>query len=1193
MERDRQGIDPRFNSIPPPLDVYQFIWDRTRMIRKDFILQNFSGTGGKCNAIAVRCHERIARWHCMCEHQLSHIPQFITMQSQQNVQELGATMKTLNMYYDDADGRATKEDDDNDTSVTDSGLGPVHGCSSDTIMGKNPMDYDGKVLSNKISQHSISKRIIGRESISNGTAEPEMRGLYILLTINNDGGMEVLKYSARLLEQSPDIFNSKPVQLALQVYKAKREYNYARFFSILRSLSTPYLFSCIMFKYVEQMRKAAFRIMSKTFGARTKDGKPVYDEYPLQDLVHLLCFEDLDEAREACLHYNITIQSMQSSDGNNIDVILWRHSDFREKRDPKKGIVVNLKPKKMNRVIESKLNGATKLAICRGEVSGDGATLAKPTLRQSRRSSEKEFSSKMLERSESRRRKLEEERIQREKQIAEAKRIMEEKKAEEQRQRLQLEEKRKQMERLQKEKEAKEAKARAERERKELELWRQREEAERQRKLEEERIAALKREAEEKIILEHQRQREAAEKLRLQKEMELQRQLEEKRLAEERKRKEEEQRRLREIELRRQQEMEKHRLEMLRKQKEVEMRRLEEEKRLAEERRIELEWKSKLEMANKFLILSKWRANLSRRRNKRMSSSHLLERLDPTATKAFKVFNIGSLKDSSLQITTTPTPQRIMTYEELFYQLGTSNSPQFDLAQMMTDALDNNNLWKTFESKRFGHNEDSKTTILFKLGIHIPRGNLHNDENFQHLAAMIKFWVDSKVAIGTIHTHQNDFHCSDEVRILTTFIDEGTSSKILQEDLDAIMIIVPPTQAGVCLDSDFDMEDVLRLSIKLDDIESTYIEEFDDVLLEACEALFNKFLNLDMSREMVIERISLKKLCIELFLNLLWTIPNEAIQSNSFPLHVRPTMDDDGGDKLIGLFVDSINKLIDKISFLFGSNQSNWPAYEFATEDASGVEQEILDYFAPNEGLPMNWKDFVEKSSLLNVIASGNIFPSLDPSTKYEDFLGNILSQASPDVKGICGKLYQERQFRRSLEHALRWFEESDSWSKEYFIYLPLGLTKKIMEDIIESENSRAQQRLNNVLEEKLSRPLITASPIMGTTLSIQNEPCEEITNRTMLNNTARNNTSPTDEKLRDWQVQSSFNSSISSMVVVQKGPSRVKRKMNQSTFHDDIKKSKTFTANLKCLVEGGTLDMTIGNTYLSKILGNSTSPRN
>ena len=82
MERDRQGPDPRFgggsnnNVSPSPMDVNQFIWDRTRLIRKDFILQNYqaNGTvGGKCSATSVRVHERSARWHILMEHQLSHV----------------------------------------------------------------------------------------------------------------------------------------------------------------------------------------------------------------------------------------------------------------------------------------------------------------------------------------------------------------------------------------------------------------------------------------------------------------------------------------------------------------------------------------------------------------------------------------------------------------------------------------------------------------------------------------------------------------------------------------------------------------------------------------------------------------------------------------------------------------------------------------------------------------------------------------------------------------------------------------------------------------------------------------------------------------------------------------------------------------------------------------------------------------
>jgi Membrane protein involved in colicin uptake len=135
-----------------------------------------------------------------------------------------------------------------------------------------------------------------------------------------------------------------------------------------------------MFKYVESMRKAAFRIMSKTYGAKKKDsGEGIYDEYPLKDLVHLLCFEDEEEARNACKHYNITVKKLplEKSSHGHVEIIFWRKSYFLEPRDPAKGVLVHLKPKKMNRVIEKKLSGATRLAICRGEVSGIGATVEK------------------------------------------------------------------------------------------------------------------------------------------------------------------------------------------------------------------------------------------------------------------------------------------------------------------------------------------------------------------------------------------------------------------------------------------------------------------------------------------------------------------------------------------------------------------------------------------------------------------------------------------------------------------------------------------------------------------------------------------------------------------------------------------------------------------------------------------------
>jgi len=226
QERDRQGADPRYQGVaPPPLDVYQFIWDRTRMVRKDFILQNYVGAGGLCDARAVRCHERIARWHCMCEHQLSHIPDFVTMQSQQNIQELGQAMKTLNQYYDDPMNRSLVEVPDEYGRETRTDLSAIDfGCKSDIVQGANPVDFDGTTLANTADTINADHRLIGKHGVGSphhGTAEPEMRALYILLTMDNDGGMEVLKYAGRLYQRRPEIYLTAPVQLALSIYKVR------------------------------------------------------------------------------------------------------------------------------------------------------------------------------------------------------------------------------------------------------------------------------------------------------------------------------------------------------------------------------------------------------------------------------------------------------------------------------------------------------------------------------------------------------------------------------------------------------------------------------------------------------------------------------------------------------------------------------------------------------------------------------------------------------------------------------------------------------------------------------------------------------------------------------------------------------------------------------------------------------------
>jgi hypothetical protein len=135
-----------------------------------------------------------------------------------------------------------------------------------------------------------------------------------------------------------------------------------------------------MFKYVETMRKVAFRIYSKTYGGRSKEtNEPIYDAYPLKTLARVLCFETLDEALHACKHYNITVKEREvdSSSGVRLEEIVhWRRTSFKEPKDPRKGTIIPLKPRKMVRIIEGKLRGVTRLAVCRGEVSGIGSFIS-------------------------------------------------------------------------------------------------------------------------------------------------------------------------------------------------------------------------------------------------------------------------------------------------------------------------------------------------------------------------------------------------------------------------------------------------------------------------------------------------------------------------------------------------------------------------------------------------------------------------------------------------------------------------------------------------------------------------------------------------------------------------------------------------------------------------------------------------
>ena len=78
------------------LMVYLFIWDRYRMIAKDFILQS---SVLPRDILWVECVERMARWYILMDHRMRQFADYIGGHAQQNLESLNNLLKTLNGYY--------------------------------------------------------------------------------------------------------------------------------------------------------------------------------------------------------------------------------------------------------------------------------------------------------------------------------------------------------------------------------------------------------------------------------------------------------------------------------------------------------------------------------------------------------------------------------------------------------------------------------------------------------------------------------------------------------------------------------------------------------------------------------------------------------------------------------------------------------------------------------------------------------------------------------------------------------------------------------------------------------------------------------------------------------------------------------------------------------------------------------------
>ena len=99
-------IDEVVGGPEPLAKVHKFVWDRTRGIRNDFSIQQV--TKVEDVKVAIDCFERIARFHLLSLHQLSHPDRDNgEFDHHQEREQLNNTLLSLMYYYEDNRKRFT------------------------------------------------------------------------------------------------------------------------------------------------------------------------------------------------------------------------------------------------------------------------------------------------------------------------------------------------------------------------------------------------------------------------------------------------------------------------------------------------------------------------------------------------------------------------------------------------------------------------------------------------------------------------------------------------------------------------------------------------------------------------------------------------------------------------------------------------------------------------------------------------------------------------------------------------------------------------------------------------------------------------------------------------------------------------------------------------------------------------------
>lgn len=233
LDADSFGADPRFPAkapVPDLLTIFEFLFNRTRSVRVDYLTQNYGSTE-RNDALVIETFERISRFHILINYELSDNDDYIIKRNDHESKGLTDSLKTLLELYDDAYNR-------------------------------NPDDG-----------HTPASHLLRSPN------EMEFRAYFLLMFLMDKRDRE----AESMVRALPASALSDPnIAFVLDVILAVESGNIVRFFNLVRTRAT-YMQACVLHRSFGHIRLNALRTIKRAFKS---------PDYTLSFICSRLCFHN-------------------------------------------------------------------------------------------------------------------------------------------------------------------------------------------------------------------------------------------------------------------------------------------------------------------------------------------------------------------------------------------------------------------------------------------------------------------------------------------------------------------------------------------------------------------------------------------------------------------------------------------------------------------------------------------------------------------------------------------------------------------------------------------------------------------------------------------------------------------------------------------------------------------------------------